>query len=96
MTSCAHRFVFEVFEPRLLLSGTALIDARQLLMIDHPPIDLGGGVVFLGRADKPIEVVLPANVNAGDTTNADVLWEGQSSGLDLSGDGVVVGVWEAA
>ncbi|MEM6391938.1 MAG: S8 family serine peptidase [Planctomycetota bacterium] len=36
-----------------------------------------------------------ANIGAADTTNAIQLWVGGSSGYDLTGSGVTVGIWEA-
>ncbi|MEM6552383.1 MAG: S8 family serine peptidase [Planctomycetota bacterium] len=36
-----------------------------------------------------------ANIDAADTTNAIQLWVGGSSGYDLTGAGVTVGIWEA-
>jgi subtilisin family serine protease len=61
------------------------------------PIDLGGGVRFLGTGPSPsqIRARITCNLNAADTTNADQLWPGGGLGLNLSGAGLTAGVWDA-
>ncbi|MEL7039096.1 MAG: S8 family serine peptidase [Cyanobacteria bacterium J06592_8] len=60
------------------------------------PLEVEPGVFFLGTGLSPEELrlVSPFNLEAADTTNADQLWSGGGLGLDLTGDGVIVGVWD--
>ena len=55
-----------------------------------------GELVFLAAGPHPdqIQILETNNVNASDTTNADVLQPGGSSGLDLTGAGLTVGIWD--
>lgn len=61
------------------------------------PIDLGGGVRFLGTGPSPTEIRarIACNLAAADTTNANQLWSGGGLGLTLSGAGLTAGVWDA-
>lgn len=58
---------------------------------------LDGSVFFLGSSISPDELRIDAstNVDAADTINTDQLQPGGSSGLELTGAGYTVGVWEA-
>ncbi|MCR9294280.1 MAG: S8 family serine peptidase [bacterium] len=58
---------------------------------------LDGSVFFLGAGLSPDDLRIDAstNVDAADTTNTDQLQPGGSSGLNLTGAGYTVGVWEA-
>jgi subtilisin family serine protease len=38
--------------------------------------------------------IFSLNANAADTTNADQLWSGGGLGLNLTGAGVTVGIWD--
>ncbi len=60
------------------------------------PVDLGNGTWFLGAGVAPnqLRINRPANVGAADTTNADRLRSGGGLGLNLTGAGVTVGVWD--
>ncbi|MBM3889238.1 MAG: hypothetical protein FJ388_08945, partial [Verrucomicrobia bacterium] len=60
------------------------------------PVDLGNGTWFLGASVAPdqLRINRSANVNAADTTNADQLRSGGGLGLNLTGAGVTVGVWD--
>ncbi|MGB3536221.1 MAG: S8 family serine peptidase [Microcoleaceae cyanobacterium] len=63
------------------------------------PVEVEPGVFFLGTGLSPEElrIAVPSNVSAADTTNADQLWDGnriRGLGLNLSGDGITVGVWD--
>jgi len=55
------------------------------------------GLFYLGRGPAPAVLALraPANIIAADTTNTDHLWTGGGMGLNLSGLGYTVGVWDA-
>lgn len=77
-------FVINVSE----ISGFELLD--QPLQIDE-------GLWFLGTGPNPeeLQLRLPTNANAADTTNTDQLWPNGALGLNLSGSGLTVGVWEA-
>ncbi|MBN2313515.1 MAG: choice-of-anchor D domain-containing protein [Sedimentisphaerales bacterium] len=57
-----------------------------------------GQILFLGSGPSPSEVRidLPINISAADTLNTDQLWPGGDLGLDLTGEGLTVGIWEAA
>jgi len=72
------------------------VSASEALGITGPPIDLGDGMWFLGAGPPPslLNIPSPANVNAADTTNADQLRSGGGLGLNLTGLGVTVGVWD--
>lgn len=54
-------------------------------------------ILFLSSATAPtnLQVDSNENIDAADSTNADQLAVGGSSGLNLTGAGLTVGVWEA-
>lgn len=73
------------------------IDVRDLgVQLLAQPVDLGGGIRFLGTGPSPGELYarIVCNRNAADTTNADQLWTGGGLGLNLSGAGLTAGVWD--
>lgn len=49
---------------------------------------------FIDRFGKPIYYVTMSNLNAAKTTRADKLWTGGSLGLNLNGQGMIVGEWD--
>lgn len=61
------------------------------------PLDVAPGITFLGSGPSPEEIValIPHNRNAADTTNVDQIWVGGALGLNLSGAGLVAGVWDS-
>ena len=94
-----HALGFESLEDRRLLSVSpssplSLDEIREVLGWPEEPVDVGNGLLFLGPADKPLDFFSVLNMNAADTTNADQLHNGGGLGLDLTGDGVSVGVWD--
>ncbi len=70
--------------------------ALPWLDADFQPVDLGNGLIYLGPGPSPEELraLAPANIDAANTTNTDQLWTGGGLGLDLTGAGVNVGVWD--
>ena len=78
-----------------ILSTMHLTDIDRLG--DYPNGVASGQIVFLGGGPLPSQqhIVVPTNVDAADTTNADQLAPGGRLGLSLDGDGLTVGVWEA-
>ncbi|MBU4270739.1 MAG: S8 family serine peptidase [Planctomycetes bacterium] len=70
--------------------GTIKID------LGFTPVELEGGLTYLGPGPAPStwNLLAPTNINAADTTNADQLWSGGGLGLNLSGAGVSVGIWD--
>lgn len=51
--------------------------------------------ILLGFSAEAARIDVPTNVDAADTTNTDQLQPGGELGLDLTGAGYTVGVWEA-
>ncbi|WP_291720596.1 GEVED domain-containing protein [Bernardetia sp.] len=49
---------------------------------------------FIDRFGNPIYYVTMSNLNAAKTTKADRLWTGGSAGLNLNGQGMIVGEWD--
>jgi subtilisin family serine protease len=72
------------------------IDARAALGIGitDEPVDLGNGVIYFGYGNGLADIKQLMNVNAADTTNADQLRSGGGLGLNLTGTGITVGVWD--
>lgn len=81
-----------LFRPAALMIG--LIAGSSAAVVPAPAAD-----------SRAVQMLNPAihstlfeyglhNANAADTTNAEDLWPGGSAGLNLSGAGVVVGVWD--
>ncbi|MBW7991740.1 MAG: hypothetical protein FVQ84_17230 [Planctomycetes bacterium] len=91
----------EIRGPPLTLGEMALQGSyltRNLLSVQNGDIVLSDGqVLFLGSGPTPSELnlSLPTNINAADTLNTDQLWSGGGLGLDLTGSGLTVGIWEA-
>ncbi|WP_413168102.1 Ig-like domain-containing protein [Capilliphycus salinus ALCB114379] len=83
----------------VVLSGSDFtIDMTEVPGFDllEEPLEVEEGIFFLGTGPSPDELnlLLPSNTIAADTTNADQLWDGGELGLDLSGNGITVGVWD--
>ena len=71
----------------------------NLLPVQNSAIVLPEGqILFLGSGPTPSELnlALPTNIDAADTLNTDQLWSGGGLGLDLTGNGLAVGIWEAS
>ena len=49
---------------------------------------------FIDRFGNPVYYVTVSNLNAAKTTRADKLWTGGSLGLNLNGQGMIVGEWD--
>ncbi|MEM6257266.1 MAG: S8 family serine peptidase, partial [Planctomycetota bacterium] len=60
------------------------------------PTGQGVGVLAVTTAALLVAGPVAANLDAADSTNADQLWSGGGLGLDLTGAGVTVGVWESS
>lgn len=54
----------------------------------------GAVLIATGPSPSELNIKIPLNRNAADTTNADQLWAGGGLGLNLTGAGVTVGVWD--
>jgi hypothetical protein len=64
---------------------------------NHGDIDLRDGEVFLlatGPSPSELQIRAPHNVNAADTANTDQIHPGGGLGLNLTGAGYTVGVWD--
>ena len=91
----------EIRGPPLTLSEMAFQGSYltgDLLPVQDGSIVLSDGqILFLGSGPTPSELNLsqPTNINAADTLNTDQLWSGGGLGLDLTGSGLTVGIWEA-
>lgn len=57
--------------------------------------DAGGGLYRINTAPEFDLAAFALNVNAADTTNADQLRTGGGLGLNLTGAGVTVGIWDS-
>ena len=93
----------ESLENRQLLAADtfAVIDSMEAFgaaVLNNPVEDKPGPgeMVFLAAGPHPdeLEIMQSNNVAAADSTNADQLQPGGSSGLNLTGDGYTVGVWD--
>lgn len=82
------RYVFE------FRAGSAL-DEYGLI---GQSVDFGSGFIFHGEGINPLDVSIdaPTNAESIDTSNADEVRAGGSAGLNLNGNGIVVGVVEAS
>ncbi len=79
------------------LVSNATADALQLVNAPQGLIELSGGQMALlatGPAPAELRIRAPGNVDAADTTNTDQLQAGDPSGLNLTGEGYTVGVWD--
>ncbi len=79
------------------LDNDSTADELQLVDAPHGLIELGPAEIKLlaiGPAPSDLRIRLADNRNAADTTNADQLQVGGSLGLDLTGKGYTVGVWD--
>lgn len=54
----------------------------------------GARLVARGPSPRQLKAKIIANINAADTTNADQIWVGGSLGLNLTGAGLTVGIWD--
>jgi hypothetical protein len=56
----------------------------------------GDGIIISGftNPDFADTVKSTCNRNAADTTNTDVIWQGGSSGLNLTGQDCTIGIWD--
>ena len=99
----SRRFSMEPLEQRCLLAADIVSVplsveqfTDQILRREITAYPSAGEMVFLASGPSPdeLEILAPTNVAAADTTNADQLQVGGISGLDLTGAGYSVGVWE--
>ena len=91
--------MFSLFLFQLLSTGSP---SRNISKHPYPtlrvPVDLSEGeILFLAAGPHPSEIRIdsPDNVDAADTTNTDQIQAGGTLGLDLTGNGYTVGIWEA-
>ena len=108
-SSIEYATSIEIRGPPLILSDASIqsgpagdllwgYPTGNLISTQNGPIILSEGqVLFLGSGLRPSElhVALPTNIDAADTLNTDQLWSGGGLGLDLTGSGLTVGIWEA-
>ena len=92
----------EQFEARMLLSITTpgLDDTSDVEPIFGnatitPPAAGQMSLVVLADSPDDYRVTIPFNVDAADSTNVEHVTSGGSLGLDLTGEGYTVGVWDA-
>ena len=85
-------FVFEPPSDEFVINVSE-IPGFELL---DEPLQIDEGIWFLGTGPSPdeVRVLLPANVNSADTIDTDRLQPGGDLGLNLTGSGLTVGVWE--
>jgi hypothetical protein len=90
----------EPLESRALLSvspqgGTFALEWEDLGLTGERT-EVSDGLWFLGTGFAPHQVALrePENAAAADTTNTDQLWSGGGLGLNLTGAGLTVGIWD--
>jgi VCBS repeat-containing protein len=85
----------ERLEERVVLASGLDLRALGFNLLDTPQ-PVRDGVWFLGTGPSPAELQIRAshNLAAADTTNADQLWAGGGLGLNLTGNGLEVGVWD--
>ncbi len=67
---------------------------RELGWVVNEPVLLPNGNWYAGPSGQMGEVNELFNLNAADTVNADQVWAGGGLGLNLTGAGVTVGVWD--
>jgi hypothetical protein len=58
------------------------------------PAAAESGIIPYEGPDPGLNVPVTTNINSADTVNADRLWSGGGMGLNLSGAGLTVGVWD--
>lgn len=63
-------------------------------MVPMREVAPGQWLLATGPSPDRLHINRPVNINADDTTNADQLWSGGGLGLNLSGSGYTVGVWD--
>lgn len=90
----------EHLERRLALSFEPVIvenvddqngyDLSEYLVLTRMP----DGTFHVEMKKDISQLRIPHNLNAADTANANNLWLGGGLGLDLSGDGVSIGLWD--
>jgi len=98
--SAPAKWRFEPLESRALLSvspqgGTFALEWEDLGLTGERT-EVADGIWFLGAGFAPHQVALrePENATAADTTNTDQLWAGGGLGLNLTGSGLAVGIWD--
>lgn len=82
---------------RATFSNEQVIPAARLgiHLVDQPqPRGAGIRLIATGPSPREIRARILANINAADTTNADQLWLGGGLGLNLTGAGLTVGIWD--
>lgn len=73
----------------------AIIRLRDALGWEsQEPVLLSNGNWYLGPAGENSNFNAPLNLSAADTINVDQVWNGGGLGLNLTGAGVTVGVWD--
>lgn len=84
----------EILEARLLLDGGSTV----LSVGDHSPIQdehlWRSGFVLPSPRDYDLQIM--HNLSSAQTTRTDIISAGGNSGLDLTGQGFIVGVWDGA
>lgn len=94
----------ELLEDRRLLTtellGPDLIESSPIFIANATPQYVSlqpSEMYFIAAGPHPHDLRLssPNNTNAADSTNANTIASGGSSGLDLDGSGYTVGVWES-
>lgn len=87
-------------ERNFIVVGMSVLVASLAIGVDAAAVEAGLGgaeVREIGEAQSiggSVNVIGLHNVNAADSTNADQLRAGEALGLNLSGAGVRVGVWD--
>ena len=101
------RFDLEALENRYLLSASGGADSSSLISPEQlaeqlafrgDGVQVSEGLWWLGTGPRPEELQLRKVDNAisADTAQADQIWASGASGLNLTGRGVTVGVWDDA
>ncbi|MEN1681291.1 MAG: S8 family serine peptidase [Planctomycetota bacterium] len=93
--ACEHLEDRRPLAADLLSPQAALAAAIANADLTRPLADGEMQPILLGYTLEELRVDAPDNVNAADTTNTEDLQPGGSLGLDLTGAGFTVGVWEA-
>jgi len=57
-------------------------------------LDSGSDAVLIGENNGRPLYYAPHNINAADTISTDELWPGGATGLDLDGEGTIIGLWD--
>lgn len=76
-------------------TGTIIGPWRQGSVVQSlVPDQYGRIIVGQGNVSDTLSIVHALNLASADTTNTDQLWSGGGLGLDLTGAGYLVGVWD--